>query len=683
MKNAREWQVWQRKKRKRIRRKTIEILCCILVLLGMIGWREFRQQNEQGKTEEARKSEIVIKENVWVCGRTGQEICYFFHNQKYTALIGKEISGEAVLSIEEGVADLVLQDGVLTSIAYAKAKIAGKLLEIRENQFEIAGYGEWPVAKEFQGYRLYGSLQSYEARELPIGAEYIDYVVKDGEICAALVTQKEALPKIRVLLHKEGTDAGQGIYREQVSLTCAGNFCVEAGDFCEEVPAGESIEITDKSDCFEKENRVWVYPKAGSDKLCILEQKRNQGIPYYRGALELVKEEQGIYVINELLLEEYLYAVVPSEMPASYPMEALKAQSVCARTYAMKNIAAAGLPEYGAHVDDSTAYQVYQNIGENERTTEAVRETTGWVLWDGERVADIYYYSTSCGYGTDTGIWHSDGGGGETYFRGKHIARGEEAKEKGRATGEDVKATQEEKVGEIEKEREEEIEKESGIEKDVMLEETGWDTGDIPRENAFEEYLKSCHSDDWESEEPWYRWNYTVDSVMVDTLQERLEQRKQLAPDQILWWDGSAFDETYVGSLGALRDIRIEKRGSGGVADTLLMQGSQGAVRVLKEYNIRYVLCDGRVKVIRQDGSEATMATLLPSGFFVLQTGKEGEDVVQYHIIGGGLGHGVGMSQNGALHMAKEEKRAEEILSFFYPGCILKTMSIEGEQDAS
>ncbi len=108
-------------------------------------------------------------------------------------------------------------------------------------------------------------------------------------------------------------------------------------------------------------------------------------------------------MVNELLLEEYLYAVVPSEMPASYPLEALKAQAVCARTYAYARILHAGLPEYGAHVDDSTSYQVYNNILENAQTTKAVRETKGELLYYGEELADTYYYSTSCGYGTGCG----------------------------------------------------------------------------------------------------------------------------------------------------------------------------------------------------------------------------------------------------------------------------------------
>ena len=95
----------------------------------------------------------------------------------------------------------------------------------------------------------------------------------------------------------------------------------------------------------------------------------------YRGIIEVIEEEQGFVIINELPIEEYLYSVVPSEMPAGYPMEALKAQAICARTYAYLHVLSPGYPQWNAHVDDTTSYQVYHNIEEQESTTIAVNET--------------------------------------------------------------------------------------------------------------------------------------------------------------------------------------------------------------------------------------------------------------------------------------------------------------------
>ena len=64
---------------------------------------------------------------------------------------------------------------------------------------------------------------------------------------------------------------------------------------------------------------------------------------------------EGIVVINELLVEEYLYSVVPSEMPSTYPEEALKAQAISARTYTYFHKKSYAYPEWKAHMDDSTA----------------------------------------------------------------------------------------------------------------------------------------------------------------------------------------------------------------------------------------------------------------------------------------------------------------------------------------
>ena len=67
-----------------------------------------------------------------------------------------------------------------------------------------------------------------------------------------------------------------------------------------------------------------------------------------------------------------------------------------------------------------------------------------------------------------------------------------------------------------------------------------------------------------------------------------------------------------------------------------------------------------------------TSTTLLPSGFLVIATSIKDGNVVGYTISGGGFGHGVGMSQNGARQMARSGFQAKEILLFFYENCVIK-----------
>lgn len=142
--------------------------------------------------------------------------------------------------------------------------------------------------------------------------------------------------------------------------------------------------------------------KAG---ISILSIQRQCGIPAYKGRIEIHPREEGLLILNILSLEEYLKAVVPSEMPSTYEMEALKAQAICARTYAWKQMQDSGLSEYGADVDDSVSYQVYQNVSPQETTTRAVKETEGIILSQNGQPVEAYYFSTSAGMTSTDEIW--------------------------------------------------------------------------------------------------------------------------------------------------------------------------------------------------------------------------------------------------------------------------------------
>lgn len=133
--------------------------------------------------------------------------------------------------------------------------------------------------------------------------------------------------------------------------------------------------------------------------------QRQCGNPVYQGNLEIVSRSEGLTIINEVPLETYLEAVVPSEMPSSYEKEALKAQAVCARTYAWKQIQEGRLKELEADVDDSVNFQVYQNISPQKASSEAVKETQGKILCQNGEPVQAYYFSTSAGVTSTDEIW--------------------------------------------------------------------------------------------------------------------------------------------------------------------------------------------------------------------------------------------------------------------------------------
>lgn len=113
----------------------------------------------------------------------------------------------------------------------------------------------------------------------------------------------------------------------------------------------------------------------------------------YRGAVELTVYNGSLAVINELPFEDYLVSVVGSELGQGWPLEALKAQAVAARTYALS----LGMKYRIAHISDSTADQAYKGIeAEFPAAAEAVRATRGEVL-AGRDGLIVPYYSSNAG----------------------------------------------------------------------------------------------------------------------------------------------------------------------------------------------------------------------------------------------------------------------------------------------
>ncbi len=120
----------------------------------------------------------------------------------------------------------------------------------------------------------------------------------------------------------------------------------------------------------------------------------------YRGAIELAPRAEGLTVVNLLNVEEYLYAVLPSEMPSNWPSAALQAQAVAARSYTLANLgrfAARGFDLLG-----DVASAAYRGLGaESAAVRGAVDATRGLVLMEAGKPLPAYY-SANCGGYTDT-----------------------------------------------------------------------------------------------------------------------------------------------------------------------------------------------------------------------------------------------------------------------------------------
>ena len=114
----------------------------------------------------------------------------------------------------------------------------------------------------------------------------------------------------------------------------------------------------------------------------------------YRDAIVLSRAGDEVLVVNDVGLERYLYGVVPAEMPAGWPVEALRAQAVVARSYALTG----RRPSEPFDVYADTRSQAYRGVtGETTRTTDAVRATRATVLIAGTSIARTLFHSSSGG----------------------------------------------------------------------------------------------------------------------------------------------------------------------------------------------------------------------------------------------------------------------------------------------
>ncbi|MFN5465660.1 MAG: SpoIID/LytB domain-containing protein, partial [Cyanobacteriota bacterium] len=129
-------------------------------------------------------------------------------------------------------------------------------------------------------------------------------------------------------------------------------------------------------------SEVWIEAKDGSPL-------RADGRPY-AGRLRVLRAADGIQVVNHLPLESYISSVVGGEMPSSWDIEALRAQAVAARSYAMAHMARPASAHW--HLGDTTRWQNYEGLNTvSPPTLQATSSTAGVILsYQGGIVESLY-----------------------------------------------------------------------------------------------------------------------------------------------------------------------------------------------------------------------------------------------------------------------------------------------------
>lgn len=575
--------------------------------------------------------EKIVLHNVWIKQGKGEKVDAFING------IHKELQTQFRLSqdIEKVIGNISVENEKIVAISIKPDIIQGKVLLSGDDFIEIEGYGRIPLEDNYKIYKIYGELSMERTNSILVGYDTTDFVVSGGKISAALIRESIKAENIRVLIHTTGF---KSIYHEKVELGATSDYIVKVGDTETSYTSAETLTLTPQ-DKMLSAGRVIIEPISEEGKIKLLSIERSMGVPRYRGRIEIAQSDKGLIIVNELPLEEYLYAVIPSEMPTYYGLEPLKVQAVCARSYAYRHLIANSLSGYGAHVDDSVSYQVYNNIEENEDSILAVKDTYGKVVeYEGD-VITTYYFSTSCGH--TTSVEHVWANGTATPYLSSRLLSVEN-------DSEDVL---------------------SGQIKNSLY-------SDLVKEDNFRSFILDQSYDTYDSEYNWYRWYVTVDiDDIKSNLDKKLAARYQANPELIKTLvsgnakdNDAVYESLPVETIGEIVDIFVGTRGIGGIVYELIIQGTEKTIKIQTEYNIRVFLSPSNATVYRQDESGVDNLSLLPSAFFFIDHNMRSGKLESISITGGGYGHGVGMSQNGAKSLSDAGKKYEEIIKYFYKG---------------
>ena len=148
------------------------------------------------------------------------------------------------------------------------------------------------------------------------------------------------------------------------------------------------------------DRKISISDRLGATEL-IIEPQDNGYVwisdRWYRGTTRLIRQNDGITAINNVDLEQYLYSVVGAEAVSSWPIEALKAQAVAARSYALYKRDTESNRIYD--VDTTIGTQVYKGLDSEYTTThEAVNSTLGQIMTYNDQVILAAFHSSSGGY---------------------------------------------------------------------------------------------------------------------------------------------------------------------------------------------------------------------------------------------------------------------------------------------
>ena len=349
----------------------------------------------------------------------------------------------------------------------------------------------------------------------------------------------------------------------------------------------------------------------------------------YRGRITLnIIEDFRLLTINHVELENYLYGVVPNEIPSSWGIEALKAQALAARTYAVYNIK----PRQIYDMEDNQNSQVYMGYDyEKKSTNRAVDETRGeMIYYDGELI-QAFYHSTSGGSTENSeNVWYEK----LPYLRGVND-------EFSNNSGSPHTTWQ------------------TTYYKEDIIRNLNLDGNDV--DELYGIQIKKVSEN-----------NRVVECIFLTDAGEisyKKENARLLLGLKSSWFsivNGNIF--CFITEYFSLDENRKDETPpSRGVLD-LITEEETEETRNEIEFETgsiagKHAITDDGIKKINRE----KLSFISSNGVTTVDANSE-----QYNFEGRGWGHGIGMSQYGAKQMAEEGYTYEEIIKHYYTGVTVK-----------
>lgn len=399
--------------KKRDKMKLLGIVLLILIAITVvITFVLVTRLAHPTKGEETKSLSLAdgILSNVYIVENHEGEIIILYQGKQYVAKQTAETE-------YTGVADVELCDGKIIKIYAKNGGITGILDSYTQDSIQLEGYEAvscdalLPVYQISDKQKNPDDVRQIAVSDLIIGNSEIELITANGSACAIICREENSVQKVRVLLKNKTEICYPNIYVK----------CDQACRMNKDTVTAETVLSAKK--CLKgkkKKKEIRISPEQNG-KLYICNKNGTPLTEGYEGEFILRKEADGYVLINELPIEDYVRYVLPSEMPVSFSYEALKAQAVCARTFVYGQIKNNAYAQYGANLDDTTAFQVYHATAPCETSDNAVYDTQGMVMTYEGKLIDCYYFSTSPGYSENLKLWGKESPG---YLKAKNRTMG-------------------------------------------------------------------------------------------------------------------------------------------------------------------------------------------------------------------------------------------------------------------